>query len=1252
MKKSILLLLISCLAFGLSAERIVYEANDFNVTAEELKEIRKIPEFNATKFRNPREIPSSIDNSQLKFFPPIIQQSGGSCAQAAGIYYHFGYEMNRLRDTDASATTENEYPSHFTWNFLNRGTGFGSWYGSGWNIVKKIGCPDIETYGGSFDALGDTGWMSGYDKYRTGMNNKIKNTMSIDVSDEEGLLALKQWITDKGEGAESGGLANFAAGMSLDVETLAEGTPQAGKKIFTNWGSVANHAMIFVGFDDEIKYDINGDGQFTNDIDINNDGVVNMQDWEIGAMIIANSWGTDWQNSGYVYMMYRLLAVPYGEGGIWENTVHVINGKSDYFPRLALKVKLSHTRRDKIRIYAGISHDINAEEPEYGYYFPIMLHQGGNHELAGDGYGDEVEAGLDVSDFADMIMPDEEVKIFFRVIEEDDYSNSYTGSIISFSVIDYQNNGLETISEQNNVVLNNNDATTVSVTAQIKGNAPVVLSPANNATDVSVNQILTWENTPGTESVSLYFDTVNPPQNKVLDKVAPQESYIPELDIATKYYWKIVNYMSEEDSTVAGVISFTTGLPENHIMAGDGQSVNIGLPMDPFFGYTYSQSIYPASEINSDGIINKLYYRFNGKDAIENEIDVYMGTTDKEFFTATNDWVSVDQMTMVYSGIYNLPAEDYWYPIVLDTPFNYSNGENLIIAFREKKDGYYSNRDEFYCTETGINSSIRFRSDNTDINPETFDMNEVNGSLAEYIPNIMLEITEAPVLPQAHDLIITEVNSTQQANASYIEVYNNTDKVLSLENVAMEYFNNGSASPTGTLELYGSVNAGEYFILTRNQAAFENKYPGKTADFSYGLLYLNGGNDALKLVCNGNDIDFFNAADDNPSNWSDNHLFERVDYLADGKSLSEDWRDMGKNKNGTPGEKNISDTPETVDNFPAGTTEEFGLNETDELPAVSLTNNGSYAVENLSVEINRGKEAPDGDNNPSVKRWIQIDADNQPDGVTMRFYYKDSEINGLDESRLNIFGYWDGTWHEFPATERNTSENWVEASGIDHFSVWTLKEADNTLPVQLSSFTAVQTSNNFAEIKWTAQTETDIKGYSVYRGVSDNIAESIKLNHEIIPAHNSPFSVNYTYEDKTVNVGETYLFWLESTENNGVVKTFGPLTLTLKEEDVNEADIPKFSYLNNSYPNPFRISEERNGKVVIKFGVKENDEADVMIYNMKGQRVREFNDYKPGNHSIQWDMKNMQGKNVKSGVYFYRLKTNTVEKTRKLLIIK
>ena len=85
------------------------------------------------------ELPKSVDNSLLMYFPPVINQQGGSCAQASGIGYMFTYEINRLLGRDAKASSDNRFAYLFTWNFVNEGGDNGGFVDEGLGIAKNFG---------------------------------------------------------------------------------------------------------------------------------------------------------------------------------------------------------------------------------------------------------------------------------------------------------------------------------------------------------------------------------------------------------------------------------------------------------------------------------------------------------------------------------------------------------------------------------------------------------------------------------------------------------------------------------------------------------------------------------------------------------------------------------------------------------------------------------------------------------------------------------------------------------------------------------------------------------------------------------------------------------------------------------------------------------------------------------------------------------------------------------------------------------
>lgn len=430
------------------------------LTPEQEEKIEELPRLDRLGLLQAGVLPVSVDNSTHKYFRPIFSQQGGSCGQASGIGYTFTYEMAFVRDLDASITA-NQYPEHFTWNFLNKGNGNGSWYFDGWDIAKDNGIPNVTTYGGMSSPSPYIQWMSGYDKYYAGMANRTLDYFTIDVSTHRGIQAMRQWMDNHAGGAPFGGLVNFATNMSgLTSDTLDSGTPHAEEAIITSFGDTGYHAMTFVGYDDTIKYDFNNDGNYTNDVDINNDGVVDLRDAEIGAVKVANSWGTSWMDDGFAWVMYRVLALDRREGGITSNLVYGVNVKETNTAQMALKINMTHSSRQKIRLRAGVASDVNATVPDQSITYSLFNYQGGDYPMRGDSE-DAIEIGLDVSQLYDMV-GEEDAKKFFLIVDENDRQSEATGEIISLALVDYTRGGIEYAGETN-VSIKNNATTYVGV---------------------------------------------------------------------------------------------------------------------------------------------------------------------------------------------------------------------------------------------------------------------------------------------------------------------------------------------------------------------------------------------------------------------------------------------------------------------------------------------------------------------------------------------------------------------------------------------------------------------------------------------------------------------------------------------------------------------------------------------------------------------------------------------------------------------
>ncbi len=106
--------------------------------------------------------------------------------------------------------------------------------------------------------------------------------------------------------------------------------------------------------------------------------------------------------------------------------------------------------------------------------------------------------------------------------------------------------------------------------------------------------------------------------------------------------------------------------------------------------------------------------------------------------------------------------------------------------------------------------------------------------------------------------------------------------------------------------------------------------------------------------------------------------------------------------------------------------------------------------------------------------------------------------------------------------------------------------------------------------------------------------------------------------------------------------------------DYGKTSVPKAFELSQNYPNPF------NPTTTIKYSLSsvgdgsENFPTTLKIYNVLGEAVRTLVDEprSPGIYYEVWDGKDDQGKEVASGIYFYRLKAGKFSETKKMVLLK
>ena len=105
--------------------------------------------------------------------------------------------------------------------------------------------------------------------------------------------------------------------------------------------------------------------------------------------------------------------------------------------------------------------------------------------------------------------------------------------------------------------------------------------------------------------------------------------------------------------------------------------------------------------------------------------------------------------------------------------------------------------------------------------------------------------------------------------------------------------------------------------------------------------------------------------------------------------------------------------------------------------------------------------------------------------------------------------------------------------------------------------------------------------------------------------------------------------------------------------DHNDNEIPAFTSLGQSYPNPCRIDHTRMN-LNISYNISEPGKIKLNIYNCKGQLVRKLinKDAEPGSFIINWNGRDERGNCVSAGVYLYQLTASKRTYNRKLLLLK
>jgi hypothetical protein len=186
-----------------------------------------------------------------------------------------------------------------------------------------------------------------------------------------------------------------------------------------------------------------------------------------------------------------------------------------------------------------------------------------------------------------------------------------------------------------------------------------------------------------------------------------------------------------------------------------------------------------------------------------------------------------------------------------------------------------------------------------------------------------------------------------------------------------------------------------------------------------------------------------------------------------------------------------------------------------------------------------------------------------------------------------------------------------------------------------------ESSHNYYYLFWDPPLPPPIEehvGYNVYR------------NFEVI-ATLSPETLSFSEVDAPPMPGSDSIFYyITALYDNPEGESLPSDTVAcVPAISVPDAPEPFVTQLGMNHPNPFSTS------TTISFTIHPRDmeNAQIKIYNLKGQLVKEFKIQNSKLNNVVWDGRDSAGREVSSGIYFYRLTVDNFQSdVKKMLMLK
>jgi len=191
----------------------------------------------------------------------------------------------------------------------------------------------------------------------------------------------------------------------------------------------------------------------------------------------------------------------------------------------------------------------------------------------------------------------------------------------------------------------------------------------------------------------------------------------------------------------------------------------------------------------------------------------------------------------------------------------------------------------------------------------------------------------------------------------------------------------------------------------------------------------------------------------------------------------------------------------------------------------------------------------------------------------------------------------------------------------------------NVTPVLLETSSVTQRGSS-VEMEWSLSSDVSMVEYNIWRQIEGMTGEQ---HVATLTAHATG---RESYRDDSVRPGDTYVYRIDARDVGGSTHALGSWRIEVKGSSA--------ASIIGIMPNP------THDAVAVLFELPGTQNVHLSILDATGRVVRSYDGLgmAAGRHSLNWDLKDSNGRKMAPGVYAYRLETGKAALTGKITVVK